>query len=846
MHADLVKLLDLQSKDAAIDDVDRAGAGSSTANSEPSTGPFSAHGTHSTLPAGPPPTAAAGGTSSRPRWRATGCCRTGGVQRLETVRNPKEASTLMAELDLARSVMAKEETDWVRSAEAVTAARAQGRRGGEQGGRGRARAGARARAARGAEAGARGRARGGRCGSGKRAPSRSTSRSGPATTGCGARARRDVVVPLVGGTCGACHTSVPLNRRSQIRSGAMLDGCEGCGAILYPAGAGGVGMNAGGGGTLPLVSVFPAPVLRWVIAPPPDPAAVDRLAAGSGIPAAAGGAAGAARPGQPKRPRARSSGPPSTGLSDPDALAGMAEAVDAIAAAVRAGGTILVHGDYDVDGQCATALLTRALRAAGRGRRRRSCRTGCATATTSARPASPRRNGAGASLIVTCDCGITAVDTVRAARGGGHRRRRHRPPPARRRAAAGARRRRSAARRTTRPARARLCGTGIAFKLVQALVPALGLPPNLPLPPARSRRARHRGRRGAAGRREPHPGPPRAPAAGRQPVAGPPGAGRRPAGWQGRSSAPGTWASSSARGSTPRAGSATRPTGSRLLLTDDPDEAARLARRLEGLNVERQALDQRILEEALAQVEQAGDPERDAGFVLAGEGWHPGVVGIVASRVVERYGRPTFLIAFDGDIGKGSGRSISRFDLHAALLGLRRSARALRRPPDGRRAHHPARPARRVPRAVRRRSRGSRSARTTSAPSSGWTSRCGSPRPRDELERLCRHLEPCGVGNPSPVFGVRGRAASPAASRVGNGHLKGVLDDGTDAARRRSAFSGPTGCRGWATGRSTRRSGSSRTSGTGTRRCRRGCARSRRTADRDLSSRVTLSAAKGA
>ena len=46
---------------------------------------------------------------------------------------------------------------------------------------------------------------------------------------------RDVIVPLVGGTCGACHTTVPLNRRSQIRSGAILDGCEGCGAILYPA-----------------------------------------------------------------------------------------------------------------------------------------------------------------------------------------------------------------------------------------------------------------------------------------------------------------------------------------------------------------------------------------------------------------------------------------------------------------------------------------------------------------------------------------------------------------------------------------------------------------------------------
>ena len=67
-------------------------------------------------------------------------------------------------------------------------------------------------------------------------------------------------------------------------------------------------------------------------------------------------------------------------------------------------------------------------------------------------------------------------------------------------------------------------------------------------------------------------------------------------------------------------------------------------------------------------VERTVDLERDAGLVLIGDGWHPGVVGIVASRVVERYGRPTFLIAFDGDIGKGSGRSISRFDLHAALL----------------------------------------------------------------------------------------------------------------------------------------------------------------------------------
>src|SRR5206468_9806915 len=68
--------------------------------------------------------------------------------------------------------------------------------------------------------------------------------------------------------------------------------------------------------------------------------------------------------------------------------------------------------------------------------------------------------------------------------------------------------------------------------------------------------------------------------------------------------------------------------GLRLLLTDDPLESAALAQQLEGLNVERQALDQRMLDEALEQVERTTDLERDAGFVLVGDGWHPGVVGI--------------------------------------------------------------------------------------------------------------------------------------------------------------------------------------------------------------------------
>ena len=69
----------------------------------------------------------------------------------------------------------------------------------------------------------------------------------------------------------------------------------------------------------------------------------------------------------------------------------------------------------------------------------------------------------------------------------------------------------------------------------------------------------------------------------------------------------------------------------------------------------------------MAQVDELGGVQT-SGLVLAGDAWHPGVVGIVASRVVERFGRPTFLVAFDGETGRASGRSISRFDLHAALV----------------------------------------------------------------------------------------------------------------------------------------------------------------------------------
>ncbi len=105
-----------------------------------------------------------------------------------------------------------------------------------------------------------------------------------------------------------------------------------------------------------------------------------------------------------------------------------------------------------------------------------------------------------------------------------------------------------------------------------------------------------------------------------------------------------------------------------LLLTEDEREAERLAGELETLNRDRQAVEDRILREALAQVaEWPESAQRRRGYVLAGEGWHRGVIGIVASRLVERFGRPVVLLAPGEDGWVGSGRSIPSFDLHGAL-----------------------------------------------------------------------------------------------------------------------------------------------------------------------------------
>jgi single-stranded-DNA-specific exonuclease len=108
--------------------------------------------------------------------------------------------------------------------------------------------------------------------------------------------------------------------------------------------------------------------------------------------------------------------------------------------------------------------------------------------------------------------------------------------------------------------------------------------------------------------------------------------------------------------------------GARLLATDDAEEAAALARRLDTLNADRREIEARVREAALEQAEARG---LEAPLVwAAGDGWHPGVVGIVASRLKEHTHRPAIVIGFDGDEGKGSGRSVPGVDLGAAIQRL--------------------------------------------------------------------------------------------------------------------------------------------------------------------------------
>jgi single-stranded-DNA-specific exonuclease len=344
----------------------------------------------------------------------------------------------------------------------------------------------------------------------------------------------------------------------------------------------------------------------------------------------------------------------------PDAMAGMAAAVEVVLAHVRAGRRITVHGDYDVDGVSSTAILVRALRELGADvdwflPSRTEDGYGLSARTV-------RRLAArGTALLLTADCGITAVAEVAVARAAGldvvvsdH----HSPradgelPDA----------------PIVHPALGGypcpdLCAAGVAHKLAAALLATAGRDPceadaDLDVvalatvadcvPLRGENRRLVRAGVGALARTT-RPG---LRALMRVARVDP---GRVDATAIGFRLAPRI----NAAGRLHRADA-----GLELLLTTDPGRADAIAEELDRANADRRHVETRILFEAEAQVAAAG--ERPA-YVLAGEDWHPGVIGIVASRVAERHHRPCVLVALDGERGTGSGRSIPAFDLLGGL-----------------------------------------------------------------------------------------------------------------------------------------------------------------------------------
>lgn len=103
-----------------------------------------------------------------------------------------------------------------------------------------------------------------------------------------------------------------------------------------------------------------------------------------------------------------------------------------------------------------------------------------------------------------------------------------------------------------------------------------------------------------------------------------------------------------------------------LFLTDNPEKAKTITKRLNEYNIQRQETEKQIFEQAISELEKENLEEKSS-IVLAGENWHHGVIGIVASRITEKFFKPTILICIEDDIGKGSGRSVPGFDLHEAL-----------------------------------------------------------------------------------------------------------------------------------------------------------------------------------
>jgi single-stranded-DNA-specific exonuclease len=451
----------------------------------------------------------------------------------------------------------------------------------------------------------------------------------------------------------------------------------------------------------------------------------------------------------------------------------MDAAVARITHAIREKQRILVHGDYDVDGICGCSLYTRALRAMG----------------AIVEPFVPHRLTDGydlgqagirraveveAALILTVDCGIVAHDAVAAAKDAGidviitdH----HTPGPRLPDAIAVINPNRPDC---TYPEKG-LVGAGVAFKLCQALAKTLGFDEQAllwhldlvaiatiaDLAPLRgeNRTMTHYGLRVLEQTKNPG-------LAELLKAAG--------IDCNGINAGQISHALAPRLNAVGRMGAAAR--GVNLLLCDDIVAAQPLAAETEEENRTRQSVDRETLQQALDILDATYDPARDYAVVLAAEGWHPGVIGIVASRVVERIHRPVIMIALDAATGRGRGsaRSIPAFDLYGAIHNCGRWLERYG-------GHHQAAGMEiRADRIDSFRTAFNEQARATLAPADLI------PECKLDLEvkladadtrllKLLRHFGPFGMGNPSPVLVSKRVTVIGYPREVGDGHVKMTL-----------------------------------------------------------------------
>ncbi len=212
-----------------------------------------------------------------------------------------------------------------------------------------------------------------------------------------------------------------------------------------------------------------------------------------------------------------------------------------------------------------------------------------------------------------------------------------------------------------------------------------------------------------------------------------------------------------------------------LLVTEDAEEAARLAQRLDQENRRRQELTEQVLVEAAARVEEAGWAE-DPALVVDGHGWHPGVIGIVASHLKERYHRPVVMIAVDDGVGKGSARSIESLPMVETLAAC--ADMLLRYGGHAMAAGLTIAPERIAAFRARFLEEAGRRLRAEDLiPAVTIDAEVHLAELTPDMARELENLAPFGPANPVPVFAIRGLRAM-ATRIVGEGHLRLGLTDG--------------------------------------------------------------------